>query len=85
MTNNKGRRYKKVLISGWFLAEQAIEGSEHNFKTIKGLPSGTKFAYAIPSDTYGIWIVVEHDSFPEVQDGTIIPEFYNVEFMRIDK
>lgn len=50
-----------------------IQNQESHIKCISGLPEGTKFCYSIPDTLYGIWIVVEHESFPLLKEGEIIP------------
>ena len=69
-------RYRRILVSGVFLIDLCIEGSISNrVRCIKGLPEGTKFVYAIPdARNYGIWFVVEHESFDTIESGGVIPE-----------
>lgn len=68
-------RYRKLLISGQMLVNIFTLGQTSLVKCIKGLPEGTRFAYAIPDTHYGIWMVVSHSSFDELKDGDLIPEF----------
>lgn len=78
-------KYKRVRISGVFLTNLSVEGQESHAKCIKGLPEGTKFVYAIPEPANGIWMVVEHESFPELKDGDIIPEFESpIMFIKVE-
>ncbi len=66
-------RYKKVLIHGKLFVDFCTAGFETHVKCVQGLPEGTRFAYAIPETAYGIWIIVEHESFPLLNDGELIP------------
>jgi hypothetical protein len=69
-------RYVRVQVSGTILTDVFTTGFESHVKCLDGLPEGTKFAYSLPDSYYGISIVVEHESFPEVEDGGMIP-LYN--------
>ena len=51
---------------------------------VQGLPQGTKFCYIIPDTIYGAWMVVEHESFEELKDGDIIPDFGDIIINRIE-
>lgn len=66
-------RYKRMLIQGFWLTHLFTEGEITNCKCISGLPEGSKFCYSIPDVYYGIWIVIEHSSFPELKDCDEIP------------
>ena len=76
-------RYRRVLISGYLLVSLMQEGNIIHAKCIKGLPEGTRFAYAIPDTVHGIWIVVEHESFDLLKDCDIIPEHPRPELERL--
>lgn len=68
-------RYKRVIISGEFFTMLATENNEIHAKCVNGLPKGTRFRYVIPEPYYGVAMVVEHESFPELKDGDEIPTF----------
>lgn len=76
-------RYKRVLISGVLLVSMFEEGKVIHAKCVKGLPSGTKFCYSFPYENYGIYIVVEHELFPELKNGDEIPLFVDRPEMEI--
>jgi hypothetical protein len=73
-------KYMRVNISGQFLVNLSIEGVILDAICSKGLPEGTKFAYSIPNTHNGIWLIVEHDSFRELENGELIPEYPVIEF-----
>lgn len=76
---------KRILISGILLTKVMVAGEETKMRCVKGLPPGTRFLYGYPEANYGIWLVVVHDSFPELKDGELIPEWTPLpEFERID-
>lgn len=66
-------RYKRIRLSGVFMTMMFTNGVLPHAKVTNGLPEGTRFAYSIPDTDYGVWIVVEHHSFPELKDGDVIP------------
>jgi len=68
-------RYKKILISGILLTRIMEKGYTFHAKCVEGIPKDSKFCYSIPDTINGIWIVIEHESFPELADGDIIPIF----------
>lgn len=72
-----------VRIHTEFLLDWMTNGKTHLFKVTNGLPQGTKFCYTIHDDFYAFKIVVSHDSFPELKDGEIIPEFKRIEFWKL--
>ena len=74
-----------MQVSGVFLTGICINGKLPTIEVTEGLPEGTKFAYAIPDMTYGIWMVVEHESFPELKDGEIIPVIHSPLYRRIEE
>lgn len=45
------------------------------FKCVKGLPEGTKFIKLSNQDIFEIFIIVSHESFPELHSEDPIPEF----------
>ena len=69
-------RYKRFAISALFLTRLFEEGAINDrFKCVKGLPKDTRFVHLIQNITdYGlIYLVVEHESFPELKVGEEIP------------
>lgn len=67
-------KYKKILVNGEFLIKMSEENNIIHARCIKGLPEGTKFCYSIPTNEYyGIYIVIEHESFPNLNEGDLIP------------
>jgi hypothetical protein len=49
------------------------QGSVIHLKIVHGLPVGTKFVRIVEDGVYGISIVIEHNSFKELEDGELIP------------
>lgn len=78
-------RIRRIQITGFLLTKLCTLDNEFHSKCIKGLPEGARFLYSIPESTYGIWFVVEHESFDALEDGQIIPIHPMPEFERIDK
>lgn len=77
-------RMKRILISGHFLVSLMEEGEILHAKCIKGLPKDCRFLWSIPDTWNGIWIVIEHPSFEEINDGDIIPIFeHKPEFIKL--
>jgi hypothetical protein len=76
-------RYRKVRISGQFLVNLCITGTFDKVMNVKGLPEGTRFAYCIPDSYYGIYIVVEHESFDKLEDGALIPDHPQITFEQV--
>lgn len=68
-------KYMRVRVHAGYIVDMLTYGSIFYCRCIEGLPVGTKFVYAIPDTMYGIWIVVEHESFDELKQGQIIPEY----------
>jgi len=60
-------------MSGAFLVNIMEEGLKVTVKCVKGVPKGTSFKYSIPDAYYGIWLVIENESFPLLKDGDEIP------------
>lgn len=60
------------------------EGMNNHTKCISGLPKGTKFVYAIPDTTYGVWMIVEHESFDLLNEGDMIPVHNRVEMEKVE-
>ena len=67
-------RYKRFKAHLDFIVKSCIEGKEYHFKCIKGLPEGTKYIRAGHDELANIFVIVEHESFPEVKYGDLIPE-----------
>lgn len=68
-------RYRRILIHGQLLVGIFTEGNITSaVKCIQGLPSDTKFCYAIPSQAYGIELVAESREFDLLKDGDEIPK-----------
>ena len=68
-------KYVRVRISTHLLMDIFTNENIINVRIKQGLPIGCRFCYVIPSDTYGIDIVVSHESFRELKDGEKIPKF----------
>lgn len=73
-------RYKRVLINGDMLIKIMKQGASFITKCVKGLPEGTQFRYAFHDIQQGIWLVVEHESFENIEYGSEIPLFERPEF-----
>jgi hypothetical protein len=67
-------KFMRVTVSMKLIMDLLTTGNEVHIRVIEGLPEGTKFAYMMPSLEYGrMELVVEHESFPELRNGQLIP------------
>ena len=78
-------KYRRIQISGLMLIHLCGVGNIFHSKCIEGLPIGARFAYCLPDSVYGIYIVVEHESFDELKDGDEIPIHPSPIFERLDR
>ncbi len=69
-------RYRRIKVHGQIFINIFCERFNAHIRCVSGLPEGTRFAYAVPTqpEDYGCWIVVEHESFDLIPDGGLIPE-----------
>ena len=66
-------RYRRMLIHGNMLVNLFKPGEIHA-ECITGLPDDATFAYCYQDNSYGIWVVVESNTFDLLKDGDVIPE-----------
>lgn len=67
-------RYKRFKAHIQFITNSCIEGKTYTFKCVKGLPEGVKYVRAGHDFEGNIFVIVEHESFPEIKNGDLIPE-----------
>ena len=72
-------RYRIVEIDCKLLLDIFTQGNTIRAFVKKGLPQGTKWAYAIPTDHYTMHVVVEHESFDDISLGKKIPMHPDIE------
>lgn len=74
---NPQSRVKRVMIPARQYADNICKRQKYRIEVVEGVPTDAKlvrFDYDICSDR--VVAVYEHETFPEVPEGTMIPEFY---------
>lgn len=67
-------KYKRIKIPLATLIFWFTENKEYHFKCVQGLPENSKYVRAGHNQDGDMFIIVEHESFPELKHGDIIPE-----------
>ena len=66
-------RFRRVRINHRILLAIFTQGSEIGLTVVEGIPPNAKFIRITSDEVAGIDIIVEHESFTELNDGDIVP------------
>lgn len=75
-------RYKYVRTHLPFIINTFIQNKESHFRCVVGLPEGTKYIRAGHDYMGNMYMIVEHESFPDIDENSEIEEI-NILFEKV--